>query len=449
MNPKFLFERNLKQLQLHESLKEKELLKNKIKQLDENIELMNEMKRRKIGKGHSWLTIESRRKWEQDWNDKTKAAREFTKRVGSIQCKIRRRYQQKEQKSAEQERIEKEEEAKFAQVELERQAKEKEENIKKRSEELAKKHKEIMIRLKLAKEGSPKKEYLYQKMTNEYKNGPELTELEKRKREIEEKRNAFKPINYTEIDEFSKKHDDLINKHKTEKKDEYYKKIQDELLYKKKVSEELKSKFTNQILKHEIIKKEQIKEKEEDVKKRYNRMKEYSYMIKEMYQPTIDELKTKELRKRLESLDHKPKRVLESVHTREISLSSNTKITHRHTNSVNLQKSSNSTTKQSTRKNSIDKKIPKKIDYLAELSKRRVMRKKMDDDEYKRIIEDPELLPADKYKIIMKHTEMMEQKALGKEMLASIKTGNNINFEEQQEISDLYINVIKEKLSLL
>eukprot|EP01022_Parablepharisma_sp_SALTPOND_P004530 TRINITY_DN120466_c1_g1_i1.p1 TRINITY_DN120466_c1_g1~~TRINITY_DN120466_c1_g1_i1.p1 ORF type:complete len:614 (+),score=105.58 TRINITY_DN120466_c1_g1_i1:3133-4974(+) len=468
-SPRDLFNKHLQKMRLQESVRQKQMLEKKLKYIEENIGLLSAgdiEKSSKSVKEYSWLTFEERKKWKEDWMKKAQDAEEFTKRIAAMKKEIKNWRKEREKAAEEQHKKEAEKKAKQEEAEAELKAKQKEEEERRRAEKAEKDREKRKLLAELAKNPLKKDTYLYQKMSQHYLSDVEMPELEKRKKEIAEKRNIYKPIRLLEIEEFKKKHDELMKKTEDERKKEHLKRMHEEIEYHRKVLKELKSSFTDEVIKKDNLGKEKIKEEEEFLKERFNKMKEYAKEIKEKYLPTVSEVKAAELKKQIEKLRHKPRepkpRNIETERRpailtpagRNSSLEPPTKPAK----SVKSPRANNKKGKCSESTKSIDfskdKKeplLPKKINYLAELAKKRADGPKriLKGQNYQKVVDDTALSQTEKYQLIKAQTEVLERSARQKETLMTIKKDLNMNVEVGKEVSDMYINAIKAKLSLL
>jgi len=469
-SPKVVFEARLQKMRLKESVRQKQELEKKLKYIEDNIGYLSavEIERSsKQVKEYSWLTNEERKKWKEDSMKKAQDAEEFVKKVKAIQKEIKKRKKEKQKQIEEQQKKETEEKEKREKEEAEQKAKQKEEEAKKKAEEIEAKRKERQLLAKLASEVPSKKTYLYQKMNQEFVKEIEMPELEKRKKEIAEKRNVYKPIRLVEIEEFKKKHDELMKKSEEEREKERLKRIHDELKYHQKVLKELKTAFTDEVIKKDSLIREKIKEEEDAIQERFTKMKDYAKIVKENYKPTVSTTKAEELKKHIESLKTKPREAkkltkedlkIRTPAERNASLDSKvqpSKSAKSPRPIIKKKKCSDSTRSIDLSKAENKKEIPenkiKKINYLEEFAKKRKEsnRRSMPEVIYQKVVTDANLSSQEKYQLIKAQTEVLEQNARQKEELMSIKKDMQTNVSVGAEVSDMYINAIKAKLSLL
>ncbi len=393
---------------------------------------------------------------------KTQDAEEFVRKVSAIRNELKQRKNERERAIQEKLSKEAEEQQRKDQAEAERKLQIKEEEKAKHVEELGLKKREREMLAKLATDHVPRKEYLYQKMTQQYEQEVEMPELEKRKREIAEKRNVYKPIRLVEIAEFQKKHDEQMMQSATERKKEQLRRLQEQFRYNQKVDKELKSVFTEEVIKKDSAVREKIKEEEDQVKERHQRMKSYAKMVKESHQPTVSSAKALELKKQVEQLKHQPRKPHKTALTpagRNNSLNpSQTPLLNLKTRvPQNVKKVPTKRNSQSTRSIDAagDSKMKKpKIDYLMEMEKSRAQvagpRRSLLEQSLLKLAADEQLSAVDRYQLIKAQTEALEQSARQKEELLAVRKGDMKKAVEiGGEVSDMYVNSMRAKLALL
>ena len=453
-------------MRIKQSVKTKQELEKKLKYIQDNIGYLSAMELEKSSKSvreYSWLTEEERKKWQEGWMKKAQDAEEFTKKVAAIQKEIKQRQKDKDKNLQAKLAKDEEEKQRKEKEEAELKIKQKEEEKLKHVEELEEKKKERLAMAKLATDKPPKKTYLYQKMTQHYVDDVEMPELEKRKKEIADKRNVYKPIRMDDIEEFRKKHDEQMKKSDEERKKEQVHKVKEQAKYHEKVIKELKSGFTDEVIKKDNEKKAKVKEEEELHKEKNAKMKNYAKMVKESHLPVASEAKALELKKQIEQLKHQPRKPKEKDPNEKKQPRTPAETTKNPIKGVAKDGDSKPVCPKAKKKKqgestkSIegdkDKKKPVqgKIDYLSELAKNRgdSTRKSLLEQNFKKVINNAQLSPNDKYQLIKAQTEVLEQNARQKEALLSMKGDLNLNVNVGKEVSDMYINAIKAKLSLL
>lgn len=431
----------------------KEELAQRLKGIDKKLEFLNEDQAKspvKMSKEYSWLTEDERKKWKEDWSKKAQQAEELTKKVASVQAEIKKRKKEKkklEQEKAAEEKAKKEKEEALKKEEDE---KKKEEEKKKKEEDFETKRKERKELVKLANEKVPKKTYLYQKMTQQFENDVEMPELEKRKKEIAEKRSLFQPIRLHDLKDFQQNHDANMKKSEEKRSELLTKRKKEQAIYYSQVIKKLKSVFTDEIVNKDKEVKEKDKLQEEEPQVKYSRMKDYGKLIKSSYLPVASEKKALELKEKIEKLKHHariarskndiltPKVDSQSVALEEKKVKKKEK-TRRNSNGK-LTQSSDQIKKE-------ENAVPKKINYLEEFKNLRP--KQHVSVNFEKIANDNEMSPNQKYELITAKSKMLEETARQKEHLLSIKEDPAAKAEMAQQVSDLYISTIKAKLALL
>ncbi len=470
----------LQALRIKQSLCEKQALEKKLRYIEDNIGLLSSMELERSSKSvreYSWLTAEERKKWKEDSFKKAQDAEEFVKKVSAIRKELKQR--KCECDRAEQERLAREEAERKAQEQAEaaRKLKEREEEKARRAEEMETKRKERQLLAKLATETPARKEYLYQKMTQQYQTAVEMPELEKRKREIADKRNVYRPIRLADMAEFQKRHDQQIRASEDDHRKEQLRLVQDQRKYQQKVEKELKSTFTDEVIRKDNEAREKVKEEEGQVKERYTKMKEYARVVKEEHQPVASETKALELKKQIEQLKHHPRKseprnaAALTPSARNNSLTARlSKETGNETPSAESgdkdrktkfavprpkQKRNSGSMKsmEVTHEKPREQPREKRPNYLAELAKNlpELARRSLLEQNFQKVLADDQLTVHDRYQLIKSKAEMLEQSARQKEMLLSAKAGGDAkkSMELGKEVSDMYISAMRAKLSLL
>lgn len=142
--------------------------------------------------------------------------------------------------------------------------------------------------------------YLHEKLEESYITQVIMPELEKKKAELAQKRMMFQPMSRTELIDHAKKHDEILRDLQVRREKEAHSRSID--LQYRQISKSFHSK-AQEILMEEERKAREDKEKEEsERKKRLDKKSQYSELVKELYRPTVDELKKQEMQLLVEKL---------------------------------------------------------------------------------------------------------------------------------------------------
>jgi len=462
-----------KKFQLIDTKKVKQELETKLKLIHNDINQLSVKEQQLLQennkKEYSWLTEQDRLKWKEDMRKKEEEAAAFAKKMEELR-KIRKKKYEEQQKemleklqkeNEDRKRIE-EEAAKL----LEQQKKEKQA---KKLEEMNKKREERQNLLNLAKVAPEKKKPLYEKMQEKFLAEVEMPELEKRKKDIAEKRNIYKPVKKEDLDSHKRMFEEALKKREEEKKKELEKLKIDAQEYMEKANNELKSKFTEEVIKKEQEEKEKFKAAALQPKEAYNKKMTYAKIVKESCAPTVSEQKALELQRNIERLKHpvrKPKEIqpgLIKTNKTSHNLSSAAIKECEHTDKGNKsdseekvkkiaktkRKSSKNTAPGSPKNENNEQPKKKAVDYLTEMRKNReVVGASNNSKAYEALLKNDDIKITDKYDLVKAQADILEENARRKEQLLTIK-GEGKNDQAGQEVSDMYINAIKAKLSLL
>lgn len=475
------FEEKLTEMRLQNTLKLRKQLENKLKGLDMEVDLLSAQKSLNLTnsvsikkpKEHSWLTTEARQKWQDEWNKKAQEAEEFTKKVNAVQKQIKLREKEKQNLLSQKEKEELEEKKKLEEEAKQLQLMQKEEERKKKEEEKEEKRKQRELLLSLAATKPPKREYMHEKLQQRYHSEVEMPELEKRKQEIAEKRNLYKPIRMSDIEQHKRKHEEILMKLEEERKAEREKKLQENPNYMEKMKE-MQTVFTEEFIKKRLEEKEKnenlLKKQQEKQEKRLS----YAKLIKETFEPKKDEKKAKELEEKIKNLKHPvrhpppaaprltPKakeRLLAKVPKEKLkggkSERRNRSVDHKDAEPIKtseITKKGNKVSMGVQAEKAIQeiKKIEekKKIDYLQEIKKLIPKREIPLTNNFDALVKNTQLSPSEKFKKVQNQLELLEETVRKKENRI-VKGKASDNLQLGNEVSDMYINAIKAKISLL
>ena len=179
LSSKAQFERKLEQMRIEQSKREREELKERLRMVDENINLMNynKMHNPKL-KSHSWLSEEDRKKWKEDLEAKEKNAKEFSKKMREVQVQLKMEKKKAEMK----EKMELDREKKKSLEETKKMEEAKRKEMEEKKEQAELKKKDMRKFMDYATSVVPKTECLHSKMEKQFSTKNEETELEKKKR---------------------------------------------------------------------------------------------------------------------------------------------------------------------------------------------------------------------------------------------------------------------------
>jgi hypothetical protein len=130
---------------------------------------------------------------------------------------------------------------------------------------------------------------LFKQIEENYNLHQQMPELERRKKELENKRMMFKPISLSEIREHAEKSKKLLE-------DLQHKRKAESCNLNDSKSKKLKTKFTEAILEYDRQSKEIEENKRKNPKQLLDKRKEYGKVISELYQPSLDRFKEQEMK---------------------------------------------------------------------------------------------------------------------------------------------------------
>ena len=332
-----------------------------------------------------------------------------------------------------------------------RQDKIKEEKLRKHQELIEKQEKIKIERLQKEKEWKQRhkklkgQKYLHEKIEEDYEQKVLMPELEKKKNELKEKRDFYKPIDHREIDEFQKKYEEEA-KVQAEKKrlerEKWYQDIgqgdYDVNKYKTKALE----KVTQREKGYEEIKIRQL----EDKKQKAQKMNNYAKIVKEMHWPQVSPKKQKEILKIKNLLDQRNKRRSAPPKNRNVERKGS--------------EDSDTESKIKLKRPVWDfhnplvpkpkpKREPVEVDYLKELRiKREEHSKKQNRDTSLNWdhIKDQNIDDKTKIELLKARTKLIEENAERKEQMNKL---NGATVEDNVDINDMLIDAIEMKLSIL
>ena len=465
-----LIEERIKQSRVDAALKIKREMEDKMRLLDEKLRLLSLEKDTgpdspikkpppKIQK--KWLTEKDRQKWMDEWEQKRKEAEEFARKMGTMQSEIKKKTDGQLRMMEDKIQKEKEMQEKLQREQEEAEEKERKEEVKRKGEEFEAKRKERHEQItKTVVDGAlHKKTYLYEKMTKEYDEVVQLTELEKRKKVIAEKRNIYQPIRKADFDQHEKIHEDNVKKLEEQLKKEREKAVAHDPKYASRVKK-YKTMFSEVAVKASQVAKVKLDEEKSQKKEKGVKMLEYAKVAQESYPPVVSSIKAGEVKTNTEKTKKSPRRAASTkkydsplrqgsvgVKEEKCCCDSMDKGDHKYDTIPKRR------VKSKTGKHGGDKEqTMKKIDYLSELRKHGIIRRSEDlrnTTDCDALLRDEEMSPVVKLAKVKGQLEVMEKNARKKEALINPKGGAKKFLEVENEVSDIYIKAIKAKLSLL
>lgn len=426
-------------------------------------------------KEHSLLSEKERQRWKEEWEKKTEEATEFAKKMKVMQKE--RKQREEEKRRTEFEKLEEERQAR-EKLELEKaeqlQAKKKEEEAR-RLKEFNEKREERKVLLKLATQRQTRKPYLYEKMQEKYMTEVEMPELEKRKKNIAEKRNIYRPLRKEDLDSHQRTYDEVVRKCEEERKKEAEKKRLDEAEYLQRANK-YKTAFTDEVLKQDQETRDRAKSLAAQQKEAYIKKMTYAKIVKESCVPQVSEIKAMELKRNIERLKNpvrkppvkKDQGIPKANPLKRESWSSGRGKgqTERAADQTESEESKADTMRKIVKKvSSVTPTEPssrshhghdhsecgggkKRIDYLTELRMNREATG-ANKKNYESVMRKDDLSPSEKYELVKAQAEVLEENARRKEQLMNVKGECDRNGKAGDEVSDMYIDAIKAKLSLL
>lgn len=384
---------------------------------------------------HSSIDIKSlRREYLENFETKLVENKIFASKLIKEQKERELRKKMREEANRQKHLEDIQQEEKIKEVELSLQKKKQEEKIdllKKRSERRKNENEYYRNALNSKHQTSFSAAPLYKQIEEDFKYKFEMPELDRRKKELQQKREFAKPISLSEIREHSRKIENLLQEIREKKENS-------RIIDDKDFISNHKSKFTRSILEEERKKREEELKKEQEVKIRYEKKKKYAQIVGEMYQPTIDKFKQQEMKLIKARLQF-------PVKLRSSALISKAESSSDYARSVSVQP-------RKWKKNSMipeqpTKRPEKKIFYLEE------MRKKRDNslEISKNIMNWQDRL--EDFSNEEEKLEFLKKKALNFEKAAKRyenQLGNkNLDIDVAEHVNDLIINSIKAKLVYL
>ena len=352
--------------------------------------------------------------------------------------------------------------------------------------------------LNLAKSKVARRTYAYQKMQQRYLSEVEMPQLEKRKQEIAEKRNLYKPIRKSDLEAHQKLYDELFHKQEEEHRKAREQRTMGNPDYVEK-AKQFKTIFTEEVIKKRLAERELLQDSNKPQKEKMEKRLAYAKLVKEEYIPEASEAKVLELKEKITRIKHpvrqpppkKPRltprekdrilkrnkserkswtgdeksepktertgckvsKAVDATSAPKVETGKVSRATEAGTNTQKQADVSKVCTKNSKKAASqAEAPAVPKIDYLAEvkktIQKKEIPAEMKKSDYYETVVKNNELSPKQKFDKVKSQVEMLEGNARKKEATL-VKGGVSDNLQVGGELSEMYINAIKAKLSLL
>lgn len=398
-----------------------------------------------------------KRKRTVDDEETFKQAKEFAEKMEQERLLKKKKEAEKRKKMRQKM---KEQEAQLAKEQAEREA-EKEKERKAKLEELKRKEEERKKAIKDAenfyKENLKQIEKpLYKKIEKEFEKNYVIPELEKRKKELAEKRNFVKPIDRSELDEHAQKYEEIRKQEMAKRQMKY----NDSSDYDPSV---YKTKFLDSVLDYDSQNKAQEAKKNEEIAELQKKKKNYAKLVLETHKPRVSKRKKMEMDLIKQNLQNPT--AFERIKKRMVSSSQN-KITpyknlkpsstiddRDNLSSVRKPKYKDFDWREKNRFMEVPKppKEFKKIDYLTDMRTKKNNKDETRSENRGYHNWDEELSKYegdDKIYHMKEKARMLEQEALKKEQLMKVHQGGD-NTADRNQVNDMIIDSIKAKIALL
>lgn len=269
---------------------------------------------------------------------------------------------------------------------------------------------------------------LYKKIEESFVANFEIPELEKRKEELRKKHELFRPINYDQLKEHAKVFDKSLSEHSRSRISASQSKPPKKSKYLMRVVEEDQAHINEERLKN-ALKKEMFEKK-----------KKYSEIVKDVYSPSVDLLKQKEMVLIKAKLDNPAP--FKQYKDKDKYLF------------MKLEKTYSQNSKKFKENRMVPKKTPKKEitvkDYIEEF---RLARKRSLSSSHLRGISENELSNIDspiQKKKLQKKVEMLEMEARKNEIkIGYLSPFNSKSLEVSDQVNNMLVDSIKAKIAIL
>ena len=490
VNKKFELERKIKHMGINECLLRKGEMEEKLDLLNKNINILatnedkdeeskedvaegegddNQLNNHKSGNRRSMdaihqledklgLPIAARNARIMNYKDKMSMTKEeFIKSQESAEQFVNKMKEHQSQRKNKRKEILEKEQNKTKTI-LDKNSEKKREYEEKKKERLMKridKHKEMMEKNKADKEQhesnwkafkktEKKGMRLHEEIEDRYNKQILMPELEKKKKDLENIRQFYKPIKREELDEHEKEYQENINI-ENEKQRMRREKWYSDIGYGVYDENKYKTKFYEKAIVEE--KKKEVKKRvaSQNKKRKQEKMNNYAKIVKEMHWPQVSEKKKQEIEQLKYQAEHSHKPKFRSPEIRS-----------RYNDSDDSQERRDSVKKPDWKKfhnNMIPqpehKKQPVHVDWLADRRKKR-----QDDDSthlnqsqaWRSIADNKDLDDNAKAQLLKTKARLLEENAQRKEQMNKIA---GATMEGTVEVNEMLIDAIESKLSLL
>eukprot|EP01022_Parablepharisma_sp_SALTPOND_P008013 TRINITY_DN135071_c1_g1_i1.p2 TRINITY_DN135071_c1_g1~~TRINITY_DN135071_c1_g1_i1.p2 ORF type:complete len:653 (-),score=97.15 TRINITY_DN135071_c1_g1_i1:678-2636(-) len=473
--PREHFEEKLREMRLQNTMKLRKELEQKLKHLDQDIDLLASQRNEDLKNGtikkpkeHTWLTTDARQKWQEEWNQKAKEAEEFTKKVKMVQKEIHKREKEKQRLLAEKAAKENEEKKRIEEEMKIQLMAQKEEEKRLREQKIEQERKQREFLLSLAKSKITKKDYAHEKLLQRYATEVEMPELEKRKQEIAEKRNLYRPIRKPDLEDHKKRYEEIAMKLEEDRRKARELRTMGNPEYQEK-AKELRTVFTEEFIKKRQEERDQFEKWTKQQKEKQEKRLAYAKVIKETFAPEKDEAKAAELEEKIKKIKHpvrqpppaKP-RLTPKAKERLLNKAKKANRSERKSWTEGEGKGKRGSSNEPAKGSKVSMGVQaettvkpsenKKIDYLKDVKKmihkRELPIEVKKGDYFETVANNTELSPKEKYQKVKSQLELLEGNARKKENML-VKGGASGNIQLGAEVSDMYINAIKAKITLL
>jgi len=398
---------------------------------------------------------ETRSKLKEEHYKKVEETKDFTKKLNEEKAERKRRHQEREKEQRDKIMKEIEEEQKLRQDRLKTFEEEKQKRVQELKAKAEQRKKQLQEMKELTNQEYKKAtnyKPLYKKLEEKFNNQVLMPELEKKKAQLAQKRMMYQPIDSKEIQEHAKKVDLIKQEQETKRLKELQQKQLDYKL--NSVSQENRSKFMEAAIEEEKRKKEEQRKAEEDRKRLLERKRQYADLVKEMFQPTVDQLKRKEIELAKERLKH-PSARRQTLSQNPSSKSWNPSPSMMNSNET--ERAAAQIKKRKWKKNPMvpeppPRPEPKKVDYLAERRKVRESQQKNMSFAFKKIDLDQEFNSAsntDPEELRKKAAEVEKEARRQEAKILAYKSQDQQALEASSQVNDMLISSIRAKLALL
>ncbi|CAG9318416.1 unnamed protein product [Blepharisma stoltei] len=434
------FDAELRKAKVREIKRQKQELENKLNHIENSLQHLNSLEDFEYKKPN----LQNKQARQEYYEDLKRKSEENTRKVKEYQAEQRRRKEKikehleeiNRQLEEEKERKQLEKEGKNAifEIEYKQELERMQENKMRRQQEL-----EEMKRREIELAEIKKQKPLYQKMQEKFLQDVEMPELEKRKAELAKKRLLFQPLSKDDLAEHSKWYSQLRKEHNAQTDKEMTQKSIDHQMNQLGVSKNYKLEKS-------------IDEKEKSIQdklKLVDRKIKYADLVREMFTPSIDKFKQKELELRVEKLKHPVrKEILKSSQEKSF------------VESYSDGEGKKMWKPRKYPKNPLipeekNKKEPVLIDYLGERRKAREDAASKSGTARKHNVDweedlNLELTNEQKAERIKAKAEKIEKEARRKELLLNSTTPNNLStLEKSEDVNQMLISSIRAKLAVL